>query len=184
MFFFLDDLLGHVAEVHIHQDIHVLAAAIATLAPAVVHPASRQARLPSKPALLLSSVSRKRLKLRKLLPRPRTAATHLLLRRLPQHTRPAPSPITPPERFVLPLHHSQRKVRELPHQASLSLLQRGRPRGQTSTSLTETKMWRGKKTLYNGTRGKHRHLARAKRRNEPLVHLFLPCHCPQPFLRT
>ena len=94
-FFSPGDLLGHAVEVPIHlQGIRVLVVVTAILAPVVAPPASRQALSPLNPVLLLSSVSRKRLKLLKLLPRPRTLAAHLLRPRVPhQLTSPAQSPI-------------------------------------------------------------------------------------------
>lgn len=154
-----DDLPGHVAEVHIHpQGIHVLVAVTVTLAPAVAPLVFHRAHSPSKPVLLLSSVSRKKLKLQKQLPRPRTPATHLLQPRVPHlRTNPVLSPITHPERAALPLHHHhhQRKVPELPHPASLSPPLTGRLRGPLSTRPAETEMERGKMTLYTGIRGKH-----------------------------
>lgn len=183
------DLLGHVAEVHTHpQGIHVLVAVTATLAPAVAPLAFLRAHSPSKPVSPLSSVSRKRLKLQKQPPRPRTPATHLHQPRAPHlHTSPALSPITHPERAALPLHRHQRKVPELPHPASLSPPLTGRPRGPASTRPAGTETERGKMTLYIGIRGKHQHLDRAKTRNEPLVHSSLICHpshCPKQFLST
>lgn len=186
---FPDDLLGHAAEVHIHpQGIHVLAADTATPAPAVALRASHQARSPSKPVLLLSSASRKRLKLQKLLPRPRTPATHLLQPRVPHLlTSPARSPITHPERAVLPLHHNQREAPELPHRASLSPPLTSRPRGPLTTRPAGTEMERGKKSLYTGIEGKHQHQDRAKTGNDPLVRiiqLYHHYHCPKRFLST
>lgn len=187
--FFPGDLLGHVAEVHIHpQGIHVLAAVTATLAHAVAPLASHQAHSPSKPVLLLNSVSRKRLKLQKQLPRPRTPATHLLQPRDPHLlTSPAPSPITHPERAAPPLPHNQRKVLELPHQASLSPPPTSHPRGPLTTRPAGTEMERGKMTLCIGIKGKHQHLDRAKTRNEPLFHSTQLWHlylCPKQFLST
>lgn len=190
MILFPGDLPGHVAEVHIHhRGIHVLAAVTATLAPAVAPRASHQARSRSKPVLLLSSVSRKRQKLQKLQPRPRTpTATHRLQPRVPHLlTSPVQKPITCPERAALPLHHNQREVPELPHRASLSPPLISHPRRPLTTRPAGTEMGRGKMILYIVTEGKLQHWDRAKTGNDPQVHRFQLCrhyHCPKQFLST
>lgn len=136
------DLLGHAVEVHIQlQGIHVLAADTATLVPVVGHLVFHQARSPSKLALLLNSVSRKRLKLQKQLLRPRIRAIHRLPPRVPRPLiSPALNRITTPERVALLLHLNRRRDPELPHQPSLSHPQRGHPRRQQSTRPAGTGM--------------------------------------------
>lgn len=171
------DLLGHVAEAHTQpQDIHVPAAATATLAPAVAPLVFRRALSPLKPVLLLNSASRKRLKLQKPLPRPRTPATLRLQPRVPHLLiSRARKQITQPGRAALPLHLNPRRDLEHPQRASLSPLT-GRPRGPRSTRPAETEMERGRTTLCIGTRGKHQHPDKEKTRNEPLLHSSPLCH--------
>lgn len=167
------DLLDHVAEVHIQlQDIRVPTAVTATLVPAVALPVFRRARSLLNPASLLSSVSKKRLKLQKRLPRPRTPATHQLQPRVPHLLiSPAQNRITHPGRGALPLHPSRRRDPEPPLPASLSPLQTNHPRGPPSSRPAGTETERARMTLYTGTRGKHQHLDRAKTRRKSLVQL-------------
>lgn len=182
-----DDPPDHVAEVLIQpQGIHALAAVTATPVPAVAPLVFRRARSPSKPVLLLNSVSRKRPKLQKQLQRPRTPATHQLQPRvLPPLISPAPNQITPSGRAALLPHLNQRRDPELLQQASLSPPLTGHPRGPRRPAGTE--MQRVRTTLHIGTRRKYQHLHRQKTRNAPLVRSSLlcrRCHYHKQFLST
>lgn len=189
MSFLSGDLQGHAVEVHIHlRGILVHAAAIATLAPVVAPLASHQAHSPLNRVLLQSSVSRKRLKLLKLLQRPRPLAIHLLRPRAPHLlTSPAQSPITSLERGALPRHRNQRKVPELPHRATLSPLPISAPEGPLTIRPPGTKMGRRRMTPYTGIKRNPQHQDRAKTRNDQMFYLILHYHhyhCPQHFLST
>lgn len=187
--FLSGDLHGHEVEVHIHhRGILVLAAATATLAPVVAPLASRQAHSPLNRVLLQSSVSRKRLKLPKLLQRPRPLAMHLLRPRAPHLlTSPAQSPITCLERGALPLHRNQRKVPELPRRATPSPPPISAPKGPLTIRPPGTKMARWRMTPYNGIKRNPQHQDRAKTRNGQMFFLILRYHhyrYPQHFLST